>query len=312
MRRRPEMPSSAACRSPRPRLVGYEIRIAGNRSSRRPCGRRRRRGTAKLPPPASSRTPPSTPWSTELKAVRVSTVAQCGLRIRQWRFGRQPVARNGAAGQAGHGVGNAVVGGADHAADRLRAVAQRRRSADHFDLVGGQRIDRHEMIFAEIGDAAAADAVLDNADAIDVEAAHDRPARRARRKARSGDAGLGEQEIAERGAAAAADLLVRHDGDGGELVGDDRQHALLGHGRDGRGLRLRRRLPVLAGRCPATARRCAGRHHGFRRTIGLGAVTVISAAAWRRREPRSAPSRRRPSRTAIGRLLHRDGTLVSS
>jgi hypothetical protein len=32
------------------------------------------------------------------------------------------------------------------------------------------------MVFAEIGDAAAAGAVLDNADAIDVETANDRPA----------------------------------------------------------------------------------------------------------------------------------------
>ena len=52
--------------------------------------------------------------------------------------------------------------------------------------------------------------------------------RRARRRA--GDAGLGVQEIAERGAALAADFFVRHHGDGRELVGYDRQHALLGGG----------------------------------------------------------------------------------
>ena len=39
-------------------------------------------------------------------------------------------------------IGDAVVGRAHHAADRLRAVAQGGRSADHLDLVGGQRIDR--------------------------------------------------------------------------------------------------------------------------------------------------------------------------
>ena len=37
-----------------------------------------------------------------------------------------------------------------------RAETQRRRPANHFDLVGGQRIDRHEMIFAEVGRAVGA------------------------------------------------------------------------------------------------------------------------------------------------------------
>ena len=45
------------------------------------------------------------------------------------------------------------------------------------------RIDGHEVIFAEIRRAVAADAVLDNPDAIDIEAADDRPAGRAGRKA---------------------------------------------------------------------------------------------------------------------------------
>src|SRR5262245_32227144 len=79
------------------------------------------------------------------------------------------------------------------------------------------------MIFAEVGGAAPADPVLDNADAIDIEAAHDRAARRAGREARSGDAGLAEQEVAERRAAVAPDLLVGHDRDGRELVGDHGQ-----------------------------------------------------------------------------------------
>ena len=57
------------------------------------------------------------------------------------------------------------------------------------------------MIFAEVRSAVAADAVFDDADAIDVETPDDRPARGARRKAGAGNAGLGKQEIAERGAA---------------------------------------------------------------------------------------------------------------
>src|SRR5262249_56218140 len=94
-----------------------------------------------------------------------------------------------------------VVGGGEDAADRLRAVAQGRGAADHLDLIGREWIDRHEMILAKIRDAAAARPILDNADAIDVEAADDRPARGAGRKARPGDAGLGEQHVAEPGAA---------------------------------------------------------------------------------------------------------------
>ena len=108
---------------------------------------------------------------------------------------------------AGQRVGNPVVGRAHDAADRLRAIAQRRRPADHLDLVRGQRIDRHEVVFAEVGHAAAAHAVVDDADAIDVEAADDRPARCAGRKARAGDAGLGEQHVAQGRAGAALDLL---------------------------------------------------------------------------------------------------------
>ena len=77
------------------------------------------------------------------------------------------------------------------------------------------------MIFAEIGGAVGADAVLLDAHAIDVEAADDRPAGGAGRKARSGDAGLLEQQIAEGRSAVAADFLVGHDCDGGELIGDD-------------------------------------------------------------------------------------------
>ena len=91
-----------------------------------------------------------------------------------------------------------------HAADRLRAVAQSRRPADHLDLVRRQRIDRHEVVFAQVGRATAAHAIVDDADAVDVEAADDRPARCARRKARAGDAGFGEQHVAQRRAAGCA------------------------------------------------------------------------------------------------------------
>ena len=113
-----------------------------------------------------------------------------------------------------------------YAADCLRAEPQCGWPANDFDLVAGERIDRHKMVFAEVGGAIGADAVLLDADAIDVEPADDRPAGCTGRKARSGDAGLFEQEVAERAAAVSPQLLVRHDRDGGELVGDDRDRSL--------------------------------------------------------------------------------------
>ena len=86
------------------------------------------------------------------------------------------------------GEGNAVVDGLDHAADRLRAVAQRFRAAKDLDLLDRQRIERHAVVLAEVGDVDRADAVLLHADAEIVEPAQDRP-RRARRKAGGGRAG---------------------------------------------------------------------------------------------------------------------------
>ena len=105
------------------------------------------------------------------------------------------------------------------------------------------------MIFAEIGGSAAGDAVLKNADAIDVKTPDDRPARGAGSEARTGNAWLGKQEIAELSAALAADFLVRHHRDGCKLIGHDRQHALLRRscGRRWLGLRRRRRGTIAIG-----------------------------------------------------------------
>ena len=79
------------------------------------------------------------------------------------------------------GEGNAVVGGLYDAAHRLRAVAQRLRTAEDLDLLDRERIDRHAVVLAEIGDVHRADAVLLHADAEIVEPAQHR-ARRAGRK----------------------------------------------------------------------------------------------------------------------------------
>ena len=94
----------------------------------------------------------------------------------------------------------------------------------------------------------------------------------------AGNAGFGEQEIAELGGARAADFLVRHHGDGCELVRNDGKHALLKCGSSRRWLRLWRALAIAAGSGPGDAH---GRTRGTTvrcRTIGLGAVTVISGS----------------------------------
>ena len=78
--------------------------------------------------------------------------------------------------------GNAVVARFNHAADRLRAEAQGGGPPDHVDAVGGERIDRHEMILAEVGRAIGADAVFLDAHAVDVETADHRTAGGARRE----------------------------------------------------------------------------------------------------------------------------------
>ena len=79
--------------------------------------------------------------------------------------------------------------------------------------------------------------------------------------------------------ALAADLLVRHHGDGGELIGDDRKHALLRRGSSRRWLRLWRALAIAAGSRTGDAHGRAGRNDGpVPLTIGLGAVTVMSGS----------------------------------
>ncbi len=181
-------------------------------------------------------------------AARRSGICEGGLH-------RKPIRskRRGSAG--GQCVRNAIVAGADHAADRCGPVAQGGGSANDFDLVGRNRIDRHEVIFAQIRRAVGANSVLDDPDAIDVEAPDDRPAGRAGRKFRAGDAGLGKQQIAERPAALPADFLVRHYRDRGKLIRHDRKHALLGRGGGRRRLRLRRRRGIASAGGPGNADR---------------------------------------------------------
>src|SRR4051795_8010569 len=101
------------------------------------------------------------------------------------------------------------------------------RVPDHFDLICGKRIDRNEMVFAEIGGAARADAIFDDPYAIDVETPDDRATGSARCKARAGDARFGEQHVAKLRSTLPAEFLVRYHRHGCKLVGHDRQNALL-------------------------------------------------------------------------------------
>jgi hypothetical protein len=84
-----------------------------------------------------------------------------------------------------------------------------------------QRIDRDEMVLAKVGRTIAA-SVLDDADAVDVEPADDRAARWPGAKLEPVMPGLEKRGRPTRARAIASDLLVRHDRDSGELVGDDR------------------------------------------------------------------------------------------
>ncbi len=95
--------------------------------------------------------------------------------IRERSLGGQAIALERCHRAGRQRIGDAVVGRADDAADRRRSITQGRWPADHFDLVGRERVDRNEMILAEIRSAVAADAVFDDADAIDVETPDDRP-----------------------------------------------------------------------------------------------------------------------------------------
>jgi hypothetical protein len=73
------------------------------------------------------------------------------------------------------GEGNAIVGRFHDPADRLRAVAQRLWAAKDLDLLDRQRIERHPVILAVVGNVQGTDAVLLHPHAEIVEPAQDRP-----------------------------------------------------------------------------------------------------------------------------------------
>ena len=111
-----------------------------------------------------------------MSAVEVGMHGEiAGAGVEQGAAFETAVDRSGGAQDLGlpaayrRGEGNAVVGGLYHAADRLRAVAQRLRPAEDLDLLDRERIDGHAVILAEVGDVHRADAVLLHPDAEIIE-----------------------------------------------------------------------------------------------------------------------------------------------
>ena len=136
--------------------------------------------------------------------------------------------------------GNAVVAGADHAADGLRAIAQRAGAANDLDALRRQWVDRHRMVFPQIGHVGGADAVLLGSHPEAAEAPDHRTARH-RRERRRRDTGRGAEGVAERSRAASEHLLRRKQARGGEwrvggrLFGRGRQRVGQGRWRRRRG-----------------------------------------------------------------------------
>ena len=124
--------------------------------------------------PAVTWNAPSRPSSTDVKPPLTSPVMPPG----------------------GTNVGMRLVLDVHDAADRLAAVAQRRRAAHDLDAIGGERIDRDGVILRQRRDVVRADAVLLHAHAVAVEAADDR-AVGAGGERRAGDAGLRLQRVGE-------------------------------------------------------------------------------------------------------------------
>ncbi len=116
---------------------------------------------------------------------------------------------------------DAVVAGVDDATDCTRPVSQRRRATDYLDLVGGVRVDRHRVVFAQRRGVVGADAVLAHADAVAVEPADDRPARSGC-EIRSRDPGFVLQAVREVRAAGGRQVQRGQHGERHEdLLGDD-------------------------------------------------------------------------------------------
>ncbi len=167
---------------------------------------------------------------------------------------------------------NAVVDDVDHAAHRAAAILQRRRPAQHFDAVGHQRIDRHRVVVAQRRSIGRAAAVLQDADAVAVQAANDRPAGVGAEVA-AAHAGQVVERFAERRFGAHQELVARERGGGRNQVGRAQRIAgdgnlrQRGRGRFG-GLRLGSRLGLRLGHGREGSQRKNGSADGVATEIG--------------------------------------------
>jgi hypothetical protein len=135
---------------------------------------------------------------------------------------------------------DAVVDDVDDAADRLAAITQGGRATHHFDILSGQRVDRHAMVGADIRDVRAGQAVLGQLDALGVHAA-DHRATGAGREARAGHAGDVAQGVGQAGAAIGQHLIAA------DLLDDRREPVRITAERRGGDHHLRHRMTQVLG-----------------------------------------------------------------
>ncbi len=105
----------------------------------------------------------------------------------------------------------------DEPADRIRAVEQRRRTANDLDLLRRRRVDRHAVIARLTREIAEALTVLKDQDSIAVEPSNDRT-RRGRAKASCRNARLTLERRAERHLELFGQFLTRQNGCGLERI----------------------------------------------------------------------------------------------
>ena len=105
----------------------------------------------------------------------------------------------------------------DRAADRLPAEQQGGGTAQHFDPLGGQRVDGHRMVGRSIADVDRADAVGQHPHPLALETAQHRPGRAGREAGRA-DARQADQRLADLGAAVARQGIAAQHGFSGEQV----------------------------------------------------------------------------------------------
>ena len=105
----------------------------------------------------------------------------------------------------------------DHAADRRGAIEQGGGAVEHFDAVGGERVDGDGMVAAGARDVEAADAVDEDQDAVARQAAQHRP-RDVGPRARGRHAGLAGEGLADGGMDLRGKVGAAEDGDVAENV----------------------------------------------------------------------------------------------